>query len=178
MTQKMKLKCLSLLIILILDCTACSKDRKSFADGYDDKNKLIQDFTGAIMHNDREKVTKLLVHKNEYRELIHPYVPESNMKKGGMLADDFWDTLIIRRRDAAIDSYLRLFKNANCKLDEIGSTKDILKFPGSVTFYKQISITYSCLLKDGTRSVESDRGLLGVIAEKNKKYKVLNVFDD
>jgi len=170
------IKYTTILILTGLCLMNCSAESKTFSDGYTDIHKLIEDFSEAVFKNDRDTVTKLLVNRKEYRKLIHPFVPEGDMKHGGMKADEFWRTFIVQRRDAVIGGYLSRSKDFSCKLVKIGVPKKVVEYPGKLKFHREYEITYTCENSNG--QTESDQRLFGVIAEKSGKYKVLNSFGD
>jgi hypothetical protein len=167
-----------LIILTFTGTVSCSMDSKTFKNGYSDKKLLIKDFVNAVFKNDTKKITELLVTREEYSALIHPYVPEGNLKNGGVEADVYWRNFIINQRDHIIGSYLKRLALSNCSLTKIGDSKESRHY-GKVVFYRETEFTYTCKHPNGLISEENtDQFLLGVIAKKGGKYKVLTSFRD
>lgn len=156
---------------LILAFAACKKDYP-FEMGAPNREALVSGVIDAMAANDHDKIRSLMIRKHEYVNAIHPYTPEGK----GIGGEEYWQTFIIRKRDALTGAHIDLLKGKKCKGTLAGSESKREEH-GSVVFYRELPVRIECTDK-GKLYVTENRGLFGVVVEKNGIFKLLNIFSN
>lgn len=157
-------------ISALIAVASCS--RKTLQAGSESKEALVQGFIAALTTGNQETVRQYLVRKQEYVEAIHPHTPEAK----GVPGSDWWDTMIIRKRDILTSGLLEKFSGKTCSVEISGKEKGIEKH-GPVTFYREIPVRIACGDKENFYSDET-RYIFGIVVEKYGVWKLLNIFND
>lgn len=159
------------ILFLVLAVSACKKSNP-FDAGAESIEALVSGVTGAMAANDHDKLRSLMIRKHEYVNSIHPHTPEAKDMSG----EDYWQTFIIRRRDALTGMHIDLLKGKSCKAVITGKESK-RETHGPVVFYREIPVRIECTA-GGKMQLSQNRGLFGIVVEKYGVYKLLNIFAD
>jgi hypothetical protein len=165
----MKIK-ISVIFLSALIFAACRSN--PFEGGTKSKEELVRNFTAALTQGNADTIRSYLIRKKEYVEGIHPYTPEAK----GIVGEEWWNTMIIRRRDMLTNGLIEKFKGKTCSVEITGKEKKIEKF-GPVTFYREIPVKIVCGDKDNLYTDDS-RYMFGIVVEKYGVFKLLNILND
>lgn len=152
---------------LLLNC-----QNKPFHGGATSKEVLVSSFIAALSQENTDLVRTYLIRKQEFVEDIHPYTPEAKNISG----EEWWNTMIIRRRDALTTGLLHKFKGKTCSATITGPEKKKEHY-GPIKFYRQIPIKIICGDNDNVYKDENN-SIFGIVVEKGGVFKILNIFSD
>jgi hypothetical protein len=161
------MKIRTILLILVLLESACSRP---LVDGAPNLQTLVGGFINALCDQNHEVLRRYLVRKAEYVEIIHPETPEAK----GVGGSEFWNLMIIKKRDILTNALLDKFKGKKCQTTISGDAASVEKH-GSIKFYRELPVKIVC--EDGKNLlIDENKKIFGIVVEKNGIFKILNIF--
>jgi hypothetical protein len=115
------------------------------------------------------------VQKDEYLKDYYPYFPEAK-QRGALAGEDFYRLFVGLQKIKAVQQKINNYKGKIITVVEAGEPEQVIK-TGAFNVLRRIPIKLIVRNSEGKEIEITDNDILGAVAEKDNKYKLLTIFE-